>query len=71
MITTFEYVWKEQVSEIMEIAFTTCYNIVLGAHYTKNITFQNEYVTSFLYYDLYTLGILIPNIFQCLDAYNS
>ena len=29
----------------MEIAFTTCYNTVLGAHYTKNITFQNEYVT--------------------------
>ena len=69
MITTFEYVWKEQVSEIMEIAFTTCYNTVLGAHYTKNITFQNEYVI--LYYDLYTLGTLIPNIFQCLDVYNS
>ena len=53
----------------MEIAFTTCYNTVLGAHYTKNITFQNEYVI--LYYDLYTLRTLIPNIFQCLDVYNS
>ena len=53
----------------MEIAFTTCYNTVLGAHYTENITFQNTYVIP--YYDLYTWGILIPNIFQCLDVYNS